>query len=88
MAMKIIHKTKLFQFSSTNRRNPNKRGIGQKIYTISVNHHFWVGDDLLTEIQRIIDPKGNKGTKHHWVFKDREEAEKKFNWLMMRFAHE
>lgn len=84
--MKIIHKTSRFQFSTSNRRNPNKRGIGPKIYTISINYQYWLDDETLAEIRRVIDPKGNKGTHRHWVFKDRVEAEKKYNWLMLRWG--
>lgn len=67
-----------------NRRNPNKRGVGPKFYTISLNYGYWMyNDDEVAEIRKVMDPKGNKGTHRHWVFKDRNEAEKKYNWLML-----
>ena len=83
--MKVLHKTRRFQFSMANRRNPNKRGVGPKYYTISLNYAYDQihNADEVAEIRKVMDPKGNKGTHRHWVYKDRAEAEKKYNWLML-----
>ena len=67
---KTIHESKYFRLSSENKRDPNKRGKGHRVYRITW-HNWRLSIDDEERARDIVDPQRNISGKHgsSWSFK-------------------
>ena len=83
---KRIHESKYFRLTSENRKDPNKRGKGHRMYTIT--WHNWRLPIDEEAVRNIVDPyrniSGRRGSS--WSFKDIKQAEKIYSMLLLRWG--
>jgi hypothetical protein len=84
--MKLLRQCRYCNLYSSNRRNPNKRGKGQRYYTIGLRGYPFY--NIIEEIRDLVDPLHNIGGRHgsSWSFKSRETAEKLFTMLLLKYG--
>lgn len=84
---KVLRESKYFRLVSENRKDPNKRGKGHRMYKITwYNWRLPIEDE--ERVRDIVDPNRNISGKNGstWAFKRLEDAEKKYTMLLLRWA--
>ena len=84
---RVLHKSRYFTLSKTNKPTPNKRGKGKRYYIITQN---WlsVGSISIDDdnwIQKVLD-ESCKVSRHSWEYTDKTKAEKLYNMMLLRWA--